>query len=244
MSTIASNDFTTETARLAAMVAAIQTALGTDNSGTNTVGKGAANTLAAVLALGDAAQLNALLPAAQNFNDAAYAQGAYYAAQKDFLDALDRHVGGINAYCEAQAIRINYLLRQVKTDILPKYVFPPVTDFGSVVLSGAGAGAFTAEDTVDTSEYGDGLLEIVTESLIGGAEITGTVYGYDYSGNAVQADYTIGAATASGTTVAIAGTARFASINKPLTDAAYSGGTAADTWRFQTKLDRAATGLA
>lgn len=246
MSTISSANFTTETKRIAAMMIAMRTAVGVDYSTTLTCAKGAANAKAAVLALGDAEQINALLPGVQNFYDAMILSGTsfMYAAIYDWLKALDRHVGGINAYCEDEAIRIHYLLRQALPEILPKYVFPPVTDFGSVLLSGSGAGALTLQDEVDTDEYGDGLIEIVTESAIGAADIAGTVYGYDYDGNAVQADYAIPNGTLTATTVAIAGTTRFASLNKTLTDAAYSGGTAADAWRFQTKYDRTPTGLA
>ncbi len=245
MSTISSANFVTETKRIAAMMIAMQTAVGADYSSAGTCAKGVANAKTAILALGDAEQINALLPGVQNLYEAMILDGTsfMYAAIYDWLKALDRHVGGINTYCEDEAIRIHYTLRQALPEILPKYVFPPVTDFGSVLLSGSGAGALTLQDEVDTDLYGDGLIEIVTESLIGAADITGTVYGYDYDGNAVQADYTIGNGTASATTVAIAGTTRFASINKTLTDAAYTGGTAADAWRFQTKVDRTPAGL-
>ncbi len=246
MSTITSTNFVIETKRIAAMMVAMRTAVGVDYSTTLTCAKGTANAKAAILALGDAEQINALLPGVQNFYDAMILSGTsfMYAAISDWLKTLDRHVEGINTYCEDEAIRIHYLLRQAMPEILPKYVFPPVTDLGSVLLSGSGAGAFTEDTPVDTDEYGDGLIEIVTESAIGAADISGTVYGYDYDGNAVQADYAITNGTANDTTVAIAGTVRFASINKTLTDAAYSGGTAADAWRFQTKVDRAPTGLA
>lgn len=246
MSTISSANFATETKRLAAMIEAMQTAVGTAYSDGGTCAKGVANARAAILALGDAEQLNALLPGVQRLYEAMILDGTsfLYAALADWLRTLDRHVGGINAYCEDEAIRINYLLRFVMPEILPKYVFPPVTDLGSVALSGSGAGAFTEDTPVDTDLYGDGLIEIVTESIIGAADISGTVYGWDYNGNAVQADYAIGNGTANDTTVAIAGTTRFVKINKPLTDGAYTGGTAADAWRFQTKLDRAPAGLA
>lgn len=245
MSTIASADFVTETKRIAAMMVAMRTAVGTAYSESGTCAMGADNARTAILALGDAEQINALLPGVQRFYEAMILSGTsfMYGAIREWLKTLDRHVDGINDYCSDEAIRIHYLLRQAMPEILPKYVFPPVTDLGSVLLSGSGAGAFTEDTPVDTDEYGDGLIEIVTESAIGAADITGTVYGYDYDGNAVQADYEITNGTANDTTVAITGTTRFASINKTLTDAAYTGGTAADAWRFQTKVDRSPAGL-
>jgi hypothetical protein len=244
MSTMTANAFKTEADRIAAMVIAIRTALGVNYTDTNTCAKGAANALTAILALNDAEQLNALLPSAQRFKEGMLAGGFYYGGLQEFLDALDRHVGGINAFCTTNAVYVHYLLRDVRPQILPQVVFPPVTDFGSIALTGSGAGAFTAQDVVDTTLYGDGLIELVTEHLIGGANITGTIYGYKANGDAVQADYTIASGTASGVTVAIAGTNRFASINKTLTDAAISGGTNLDAFRIQTKLDRSPTGLA
>lgn len=240
MSTISTSVFTTETKRIAAMVEAFITAMGEDNTETGTTGKGAANALTAILALTDAEQLNALLPAAQNYNDAMVAGGYYYGGLYDWLLALDAHVGGINDFCTDNSIRVHHRLRDVLSTILPKSTFPPVTDFGSMVLSGSGAGTFTAQDTVDTDEYGDGLVELVTESAIGVADIEVFVTGTNFDGDTVNVSATIPNGTSDDTTIAVnETTVRMVSVST----VTVTGGTAADAFRVQTKLDRSPAGL-
>jgi len=243
MATISTANFLIETKRIAHMIALIQTAFG-DGDDANTPGKGAASALTAIAALGDNDQLNALLPAAVRFAAAAVYQNYYYKAMYDFLRAMDEHVGGINDYLSDNSLYVNYLTRLAYPKILVAYTFPPVTDFGSMAVSGAATGTWTAEDTVDTSLYGDAQIEIVTESLIGAADIVLTISGTDHDGNTSQATCTIPATTANDTTVDVDGAAtadRFAAVDA---DPTFTGGTASDAFRIQTKLDRAASGCA
>jgi hypothetical protein len=239
MSTISSANFVIEMRRVAHAIQLIQTALG-DGDDTNTPGKGGANALAAVLALAETEQLNALLAPAQRLADAAKYGGYYYGAWYDYMRAIDAHVNDINDFCLDNALHIHYLCKAVFPAIAARYVFPPVTDFGTMTASGSGAGTWAADSTVDTDLYGDALVEVVTESVIGAASITATITGTDYDSNASQVTCTITNGTSNATTVAVIGSDRFAAI----TTVTFTGGTASDKFRVQTKLDHSAAGCA
>jgi hypothetical protein len=241
MGTLAIADFLIESKRIAQMVDLINTGMGTGTQ-TNTPSKGAVNSESDIItaAAGDSEILNALLPGSVRLQ-AATLQSEFYGAQREWIRQLDDHVGGINDFLNTNTSRVHYNLRTVEPKILAKYTFPPVTDFGTYLLSGAGAGAFTAQDSVDTALYGDGLVELVTESLIGGANIEVTVVGLNYDGDTVQVTATINSATATDTTVAVnETTVRMASV----TSVSVTGGTAADAFRVQTKFDRTPAGCA
>lgn len=236
---LTSDQVLTTTARLTWIINAFEAACGVGNVTADTTGIAGANEETHILGTADTEAINAMLPASTRLKERLTAQN-YFGAVAEYLQGLDAALGGLNTWLSDNGKYISAQLRKAYSVLQARYCFPPVTDFGSIVLSGSGTGAFTEENTVDTDDYGDALIEIVTESVIGAAEITGTIHGSDYNGNAVQADYTITAATGNDATVAIAGTTRFVSVDKTLTDAAISGGTAADAYRIQTKVDRAA----
>ena len=168
-------------------------------------------------------------------------QNYYYAAWFDFMRAIDDHVGGINEYLADNGLYVHYLVRAAYPSIQVRRTFPPVTDFGSMAVTGAGVGTWTPQDSVDPTLYGDGLIEVVTESLIGAADIVLTITGTDWMGNASAATCTIPAATANDATIAVSGLDRFVSIDA---DPTFTGGTNGDAFRIQTKQDRAPAGCA
>lgn len=239
MATISTANFLIETKRIAKIIDLFNTAIG-DGDDANTPSKGGANALAAIAALGDNDQLTALLPSAVIVADA-LKQANYYGALYPWLLKLDAHVGGINDYLNDNSLHIHFNCKTAYPVIQVRHIFPPVTDFGSMAVSGAGAGTWTGQDSVDTSLYGDGLIEIVTESVIGAADIILTITGLDFDGNVVDETCTIPNATGNDTTIAVDGTDRFVSVDA---DPTFTGGTAADAFRIQTKFDRTPSGCA
>ena len=176
-----------------------------------------------------------MLPAASRLKERTPA-GNYFGAISEYLTALNAALGGLNDWLADNGLYISSQLRKVFAQLQARYTFPPVTDFGSMAVSGSGTGTWTEQDSVDTDLYGDGLIEFVTESLIGVADIVATIVGIDFDGDTVTTSGTIPDGTADATVVAIAGTTRFAAI----TSVTFTGGTAADAFRIQTKFDRAA----
>ena len=238
MATISSANFLIETKRIAAMVDLLDAACGT-GSQTNTVSKGAANAEAAILALGDADQVAALLPGADRLA-AATMQANYYGALRDWIFQLDAHVSGINDFCSDNAIYVHHNLRTVESKILPRWVFPPVTELAS---SSRATGTWTdveETNTIDTDSYGAALIEFLTTAAIGVADIDVTIVGENYDGETVQTSGTIPASTSDATVVAIAGSVRFTKI----TAITVTGGTDGDAFKIQTKFDRTPTGCA
>lgn len=221
--------------RLNWLVDAFETACGVANVTATTTGICGANEEAYILATADAAAINAMLPAASRLKERTPASN-YFGAIAEYLKALDVALGGLNDYLATNALHVSYQLRKAYSKLQVRYVFPPVTDFGSMAVSGSGAGTWTAQDHVDTALYGDGLIEFVAESLIGAASIVATINGTDFDGDAVTTSGTIPNGTQNAATVAIAGAVRFATI----TTVTFTGGTAADAFRIQTKYDRAA----
>lgn len=240
MSTINTTQLAAETARIAAVYNALATVVGSGE--TNTISKAGENSLAAILATADSDILNALLPEADIFKCALAEIDTRALAR--WLWALDQHVGGLNDFLDDNAMHIHYHCKTCYPTLLPRSVFPPVTELGTLAMSDADTGTITVGDSVDTDLYGDGLIELYTTVLIGAADLTGTVYGTDIDGNSVQADFTVSSGTATETVVAISGTTRFVSIDKDLTEASLSGGTNGDALTIRTTFDREPTGMA
>lgn len=237
MAIISTANFLIETKRIAAMIDLIETAYG-DGDDTNTPSKGAANAKAAIEALGDSDQLTALLPEAVRFADRMKYENQYNDLT-DWLRAFDQHVNGLNDYLSDNSLHIHYHLRKVDPVILPRWVFPPVTELANASYNGSWSD--TGEvNTINTNEYGDALIEFHTTAAIGVADIDVTIYGENYDGESVQTSGTIPASTGNDTVVAIAGSVRFVKI----TSMDVTGGTTSDSFRVDTKFDRDPTGCA
>lgn len=237
MATISTANFLIETKRMAKIIDLIETAYG-DGDDTNTPSKGAANALAAIAALGDNEQLNALLPEAVRFAELMKYENQYNDLIA-WLRAFDQHVNGLNDYLSDNTLWIHYHLRKIDPTILPRYVFPPVTELANASYNGS----WTSNEevnTIDVDSYGSGLIEFHTTAAIGAADIDVVITGENYDGETVQTSGTIPNGTATDTVVAIAGSVRFIKV----TALEITGGTTGDAFRIDTKFDRDPTGCA
>lgn len=237
MATIAIADFLIETKRIAKIIDLFIAACGT-GSETNTTSKGGANAKTAVLALGDADQVNALLPAASVLAEALKTT-QYYGGLTAWIKALSDHVEGINDFLSDESSYVHFNLRAAYPKLQARYVFPPVTELANALYNGSWVDTCEV-NTIDIDSYGHALIEFHTESVIGAADIDVVITGENYDGEVVQTSGTIPTATGDDTVVAIAGSVRFVKI----TDLEITGGTASDAFRIDTKFDRTPTGCA
>ncbi len=149
----------------------------------------------------------------------------------DYLMIYDRVCPEFKLICDSLGI-----------DLTAGRVFPQETYFGNYVATNASSGTFTLGNSVNTDEYGGADLEVEVLSLIGGNNLVLTMTGayYDAAGTLCSdtgLTCTVTAASAIGTRFAVTpgvANARYHSISA-ITN---SNGTAADTVKIVTKLDR------
>lgn len=160
-----------------------------------------------------------------------------------FNSAVISHLGtDVNAWLATSGLRVHHLFRRGgNSSLSPVNVFPPVTVMGTFAVTGSGTGTWTEDpDTngkVDTRMYADAQLEVmVINQPIGAADITVSITGTDFDGNAQGPHVAvIPSGSIVGTKVDVdLSTDRFATV----TLVTITGGTSGDNFQVQTKEDR------
>ena len=124
------------------------------------------------------------------------------------------------------------LARALGITLSSRNVYPPVTLLGSFSVSGAGAGTYTDAGGIDTTLYGGSDIE--AEATAACSNITITAVGVDVDGATVNCAGLLNGATGTKVNLTSANGKKIVDINS----ATISGGSAGNTFKIQTKLDR------
>lgn len=241
MATIAASDFLALTDSLGKQYAELKLTPGDTHAGN--VLTGATNNAGRAQAYTDPQQVIDLLPTLYALEGAAAT--LYQSANALFgsaLQALNKHVAGLDAFCVAQSIQVTSDFRDLANAALsssavkPAEVFPPsAVSLATFAVTGSGAGTYTHGAAVDTTLYGATQVQVVTTSLIGAASITVTLTLKKADGNTETKTATISSGTASGTAIDVATSAdRYTDC----TAVTITGGTSADGFAVKTKVLR------
>lgn len=227
---------------IAAGVARFESGIGVSGSVANTTAKGAANNVATLLAVADATvetDLLSVFGARAAAVVAASLYGALYGAA--LQRALDRHYGsvaGLNAALATAGVRVHPDLRKIGFQIdAPNAFCATVVDpVASYVVTGAGAGTFTAGSDLDTTVYGKANLSVVVTHAIGGVNLVATLSLKRIEGTRETRTVTMPALSLIGASVAI-GTPG-ADMYVGVTSVTVAGGTAGDAFKVVSGIER------
>lgn len=207
-----------------------------------TVSKGAANNVDTVMAVADSAVqadlMAALVARATNVKQAVVERALIGAP---IQRALDRHYGdvygGLNQFLANQDARVHPLLRNIGFQIDSTNAFCPtvVDPVASFVVSGSGAGTFTAGTAIDQSLYGKAHLMLRTTSVIGVAAIAVTLTLTRADGGSTTKVVNVPGGTLSGVEFDVGLTTdRYLAC----TNISITGGTAGDAFKIITAVER------
>jgi len=135
------------------------------------------------------------------------------------------------------ASQVAELCRAIGIDLSAVNCFPPVTIMGTEVVSGSGAGTFTDGDLIDGNKYGPANCELEVLVAATTVSVVVTITGNDKSGNEVTG-------TAEFSTAAVGDKVDVTPDQagkkfQDITNMTFTGGAATDSWRVQSKVDRA-----
>ncbi len=156
--------------------------------------------------------------------------------------ALDRHYGttygSLGRFLEAQDARVHPALRTIGFQIDPLRAFCPtvVDPVATFVLSGPGAGTFTAGTAIDTTQYGKARMVLETETLIGASTLTVSCAMRKENGTQETKVVTVPSGTASGTTFSIGSAG--VDLYVACVGLTVAGGTAADAVTVKSQIER------
>jgi hypothetical protein len=225
-------------------VSLFEAAEGVLGSEANTVGKGAANNLATLTALNDAAVQADLVSTFQARATLVLAGSLYRGLRGASLQrALDQHYGSaggsLNAFLTTQGTRVHPNLRKIGMQIDATNAFTPteVDLVASFAVSGSGAGTYTPGTSVETTLYGKANLVVRTTTGIGVAAIAATVTLRKMDGTTEAKVVNIPGGTLIGVDVAIgvAGTDMYIGV----TNITITGGTNGDGFKVVALVERA-----
>jgi len=228
---------------VAKQVEVCQGACGVTGAEAGTVGLGAANNVATIQAIADAqvqADLSAVVRTRASLVLAGVILQAFYGPP--LQRALDRHYGttygSLGRFLEQQGARVHPALRLIGFQIDPLRAFCPtvVDPVATLVLTGAGAGTFTAGTAIDTTQYGKAGMVLETTTLIGSSTLTVSCAMRTELGTLVTKTVEVPSGTASGVTFAIgtAGVDRYVAC----VGLTVAGGSAADAVKVKSQIER------
>lgn len=154
--------------------------------------------------------------------------------------ALDRHVSNLDAFLQTNNVRVSPALKALGFPLSPEQILPPSVDpMATFAVSGSGAGTYAHVADVDTSLYGRAWLQLVTTSVIGAAAIVATVNGLQVDGvTPTSKSATIAGGSSSGTAVNLGTLGTQADSYDSVTSIAITGGTAGDTFKVISRVER------
>ncbi|HYE85649.1 MAG TPA: hypothetical protein VEA16_04810 [Vicinamibacterales bacterium] len=219
----------------------LETAVGT-GSEANTVSKGAANNVTTLQAIADSALqadlMSVFVARAANVKQSVIERALIGASLQR---ALDRHYGeaygSLNAFLANQDARVHPLLRNIGFQIDAPNAFCPtaIDPVASFVVTGSGAGTFTAGTAVDDTTYGKAHFRVRTTTLIGAAAIAATLTLTKADGSSETKVVNLPGSTASGTEFDVGlSTDRYLAC----TSISITGGTAADAFKVISTVER------
>lgn len=222
-------------------VEVLETAAGT-GAEAGTVSKGAANNVTTLLAEADSAvqaDLMAVFVGRATMVKQAVIERALVGGPVQ--RALDRHYGeafgSLNDFLKNQDARVHPLLRNVGFQIDAPNAFCPtaIDPVASFLVTGSGAGTFTAGTSVDESNYGKAHFKVRTTSVIGAAAIAATLTLRKADGSTENKVVNIAGLTGSGVEfdVGVAADRYLACTNISIT-----GGTASDAFKVLSTIER------
>lgn len=238
---LALNTLLTVLDSIAKGVEVLEGAVGT-GSEAGTVSKGAANNVTTLQAVADSVVLADLMPAfvsrASIVKQAVIERAL---VGMSIQRALDRHYGeaygSLNDFLKQQDARVHPLLRNIGFQIDATNAFCPtaIDPVASFLVTGSGAGTFTAGSAVDETNYGKAHFKVRTTSLIGAAAIAVTLTLTQADGSSTTKVVNIPGATASGTEFDVGLTTdRYLAC----TNISITGGTAADAFKTISTVER------
>lgn len=243
MATLAVVTLLTVLDSLAKGIQLFEAGIGVSTSEPDTLAKGAANNVATLVDLADA-DVAGLVQAFASRADLVIAPALYRALQGErLLSALDAHyggAGGLNATLTTAGKRVHPDVRKIGIQLDAVNAFPPeVVSLASFTVTGAGAGTYTAGTPVDRSLYGKANCVVRTATLIGATPIDVTCTMQKIDGTTESKVVTIGAGTASGTSVDI-GT-HDTDMYVACTLITITGGSAGESFTVRTEVERTVT---
>lgn len=230
---------------VAAQAQVFRDAVGDSDADPGSVAEGAANNVETVLeAIDDDNDLGALVLELQRRQADVTASGLYRTLQGERVQiALDAHYGGVGSLNRALTdanVRVHPSLALVgiQIDAVNRFA-PTAVTLGAMVLSGAGAGTFTPTEGVDTAQFGNASVEVVTTSVIGADAIVATLTLRRFDGTELTRDVTIPGGSAQGL-VRPVGTLGV-DMGVACAGVTVTGGTAGDGFAVRTVVERAIT---
>jgi hypothetical protein len=211
---------------------------GADASGDDTLGKTADALVTTILGLDDADQEGDLLGPFRSLYNVVLAGNVLPRLFTQVLRALSNHVGGLNAWCQANDVRVHYLLGEVASWLNAANLFPPVVDpICSFAVTGATTGTFTEGTAIDTDEYGKANMVIEVTSSAITTETTATLTMVKLDGTTEDKVVVLANTLVLGNEVDIGTHGTDMYVN--CTAIAITGGTGTDAFKVKSELERA-----
>jgi hypothetical protein len=222
-----------------------ENAVGILGSESTTVGLGAANNVATLIAIADD-DVQADLVAAFRARAANVLAGVLYGALggANVQRVLNAHFGAsggggsLNAFLTTSDKRVHPNLRKIGMQIDSVNAFCPtaVDPVAGFAVSGSGAGTFTAGSDIDTSLYGKAKMVVHTTTAIGASTITATLTMKKIDGTTTSKVVTIPNGTAINTDIAIGtpGTDLYVGCSA----IAITGGTSGEGFKVVSQVER------
>jgi len=146
----------------------------------------------------------------------------------------------LDAYLSSQSLMVNYdFVQHGLATLNGERVIPPQTILGTFEFTGSGTGTYTEENTIDTTLYNGGLIELYALSDItdGGSDGIVSIEGTSYNGSTISASV----AVAFGGTVNQYSTIDLSTAYpqrfKAVTSIAVSGGATGQKFQIRTQED-------
>lgn len=201
-------------------------------AGFDSFAAGTANNTATLLAAADIDVEADLAPAFRRVPQSAAAIAPVFYQR---LTALDMHLGGIGYFLADANARVAPEFRDLLWRVPPAQVFPPTTQVAHFTVTGSGAGTFTHDGAIDTTQFGPAAVELVATDQIGAAAINVTLTLTKLDGTSAVKTATIPANSANGTVVQVDGGAVAYTDCTAIT---ITGGTGGDSFKVATVLER------
>jgi hypothetical protein len=222
---------------IAAGVTVFEDALGLSDAANGTVVQAAASNRDALAAIADYTVQRDLVPTFARRVALVQPSVLYSQLQGAMLQrALDVHYGAdsgsLNRFLEAEGARVHVNLNKIGFAIDARHVLPPLVDpVARYEGTGAGLGTFDAGSDVDTTKYGDAVMELVSEAM-GAEDRTLRLTMTARDGSIDEIDIVVPAAFVGSSVI---GGSRYIGVAGITTVA---GGLAGDTFRVRTVVDR------
>lgn len=218
-------------------------AVGVTGAEANTTAKAAQNDEVTLAAVADAQVQSDLMPTFKLRGDTLLAGSLYITlGAYNLWWALDKHLGGLDQYLNAQNIRVSSHVKALGFPLSAAQIMPPAVDpMATFAVTGSGVGTYTHVADIDTSQYGRAWCQVVVtnSSGLGSNAITATVTGLQLDSTTVTSKAaTMAAGSSFGATVNIGTLGVQADSYDFITNISITGGTSGDAFKVVSRVER------